>query len=80
MNWTAITRMCCVASMCGTWAVAEGRTPDEVRSILETAVDTEYCGTAMMEGINRFSALQGMRLPRDWDLFDWKRKNGDLSW
>lgn len=48
-----------MASMCGTWAVAEGRTPDEVRSILETAVDTEYCGTAMMEGINSFSALQG---------------------
>lgn len=59
MNWKAITRLFCAAALWCAWAVAGGRTPDEVRSILETAVDTEYCGTAMMEGINRFSALQG---------------------
>lgn len=60
MNWTAITRMCCVASMCGTWAVAEGRTPDEVRDILEDVLSTEYCGTAIANGLGVGSALKGL--------------------
>lgn len=59
MNWKAITRLFCAAALWCAWALAEGRTPDEVRSILEAVVDTEYCGTAIANGLGVGTALKG---------------------
>ena len=57
-------RMMLVLSMAGllleaTLADAEPRTHGEIRGIVEAVVDTEYCGTAMMNGINSTTALCG---------------------
>lgn len=42
-----------------TLANAEQRTHDEIKSIVEAVIETEYCGTAMMNGINSTTALYG---------------------
>ena len=61
-------------------AHGEGMGKAEVRALLEDVLATEYCGTAIAEGLGVTTAIQGLSPVMSWAAVSssWKKLTGGL--